>query len=375
MSSVSTDSDLGFLFVKKAVYIKDFVRPERYLYIEGDDDCTLGGISTQLFGAAGGEYTTGSGQLVMYNSLTSSLFSVVDDEMEASPLSLFGGVVVVGYPEMPAKMWDRAFNHARIVELTDRQADEDVIAYISSVRNGYMLELLQPEGVQCRKESRNLQIMDPRSIIATGATRSEAAEWQSHRIRVLVRDFTQPGEHSDVVEISSDSTVGKLWSLASVNGLLPIQLLHGSRPIAHGSGISARSFFGSKHSVKLTMTGKLFGGGKRGSTELGGASDPSYVERWDDGTSPEEIFGGSDLTEFVIKLVYRKLSAEVHPDKHGNHPGATRDFRRLTDAKEVLLNEALGGPRRPRERSDPEPSQTDNTFLARGGWADFPVKV
>ena len=88
MSSVSTDSDLGFLFVKKAVYIKDFVRPERYLYIEGDDDCTLGGISTQLFGAAGGEYTTGSGQLVMYKSLASSLFVVADEETEASPLSL-----------------------------------------------------------------------------------------------------------------------------------------------------------------------------------------------------------------------------------------------------------------------------------------------
>ena len=136
---------------------------------------------------------------------------------------------------------------------------------------------------------------------------------------------------------------------------------------------------GLKSQVVVNLSIAGHGGGKRGSADLGGASDPSYVERWDDGTSPEEIFGGSELTEFVIKLVYRKLSAEVHPDKHGNHPGATRDFRRLTDAKEVLLNEALGGPRRPRERSDPEPSQTENTFSAyhnrQGSWADFLVNL
>ncbi len=54
----------------------------------------------------------------------------------------------------------------------------------------------------------------------------------------------------------------------------------------------------------------------------------------------KELGVSSDASAEDIKRAYRKLAAELHPDRNPNNPGAEERYKAVTEAKEVLLDPA-----------------------------------
>ena len=337
------------MLMEFAVVIKDFVSPQRYKRIASYEDISLSHFASILFGSAGLECPSGSGQIAVYDHLDSVVFSIMDEDTETTPLSLLGEVHVA-FPELPFQIWRQLFVDAQRVALRDEDLCEDARSYVSHVRGQYMLSSVQDDERQLMKEDLNIALLKPKALVIGGHGRAEIANQQSHRSRIVL-DTLICTELSDVIELNSQSTLGKLWRFASCEGLLPVQMTvkggsYGRRQVPWQRGVTCREFFGGFPSI-IEVTGALHGGAKKarmdaagqsnagGSADAGGANSGGASATGDANSTGEGIHLYS-LDEMytlsfyeilnvdpgahsrAITVNYRKLAKLVHPDKGGN---------------------------------------------------------
>eukprot|EP00973_Karenia_brevis_P003383 466240-Karenia_brevis.AAC.1 len=91
------------------------------------------------------------------------------------------------------------------------------------------------------KDRLNLTVANPREMLGRGFSAGELEGWQGHRVRICYKDMRFTADRCTALEMSSNSTVGRLFQFASFGGFGDAMLVaHGGRMLRKSPGITIR---------------------------------------------------------------------------------------------------------------------------------------